>query len=103
MSTLIFVAVLYFAMNVGAAYWRYYQFRDDMRQYVRYSSHYSDAQIAGGLAASADSLGLPSDAGRVFVRRGSRSILVQSDYDETVELPMTVRDIHFHVQADSSW
>lgn len=103
MSTLIFVAILYFGVNIAEAYWRFYQFRDDMRQYVTFSAHYTDKQITDGLAASADSLGLPPDAGDVTVRRGPRAIQVQSDYDEIVELPMTVHDFHFHVQADSSW
>lgn len=103
MTMLIAVAILYFGVNVGEAYWRYYQFRDDMRQYVSFASHYSDQQIANGLAASADSLGLPPDAQLVSVQRGAHAIIVQSDYDEIVELPMMVHDIHFHVQADSSW
>jgi hypothetical protein len=103
MSTLIFVAVLYFAVNIGQVYWRYYQFRDDMRQYVRFHDHYSDKQIAAGLAASADSLGLPQEAADVRIQRASNSIALRSDYDEIVELPMTVREFHFHVRADSTW
>lgn len=100
MTLLIIVVVVYFGINIGEAYWRYYQYRDDMRQYVAYAAHYTDAQISAGLSAQADSLGLPDEAHQVRIQRGDRAIIVEADYDEFVELPMVVHDFHFHPLAE---
>ena len=54
----------------------------------------------GHLRASADSLGLPESAGKVSIRRTERSITIESEYYETVELPMFVREIHFAPRAE---
>ena len=37
-SLLIVGALVYFGLNVGRVYWRFYQFQDDMRQEVRFAS-----------------------------------------------------------------
>jgi hypothetical protein len=98
-TLLIVVAAGYFAVNAGRVYWRFYQYQDDMRQQVRFASQRTNDQIAAHLRASADSLGLPESAGRVIIRRSERAISVEADYYETVELPMYVREIHFHPRA----
>lgn len=99
-SLLVLAAVVYFGVNVGEVYWRYYQFRDDMQQEVRFAAHYTSDAIAGRLRAAADSLGLPEAAGHVIIRRSSSMISVESDYDEPVELPGHVRELHFHLRAE---
>ncbi|MFL5578078.1 MAG: hypothetical protein ACJ79S_19155 [Gemmatimonadaceae bacterium] len=92
---LLFTAAGYFAVNVGEVYLRYYRFRDGMQQQVRFARMRSDAQIRRDLAALADSIGLPADAGAVNVRRTADSITVWSDYTERMELPLVARDFGF--------
>ena len=40
---LILAAVVYFGVNVGEVYWRFYQYQDAMRQEVRFAAHNSNA------------------------------------------------------------
>jgi hypothetical protein len=99
-SLLIFAAVLYFSANIGQVYWRFYQFEDDMRQQVRFAAQRSNDQIVMHLRAMADTLGLPESARIISVRRNEKGIALEADYYEHVELPMYVREFHFHPHAD---
>ena len=101
-SLLIVTAAVYFGINVAEVYWRYYEYRDDMRGLARFASNAPSDTIVARLRASADSLGLPADAGRVIVRRNDSKIVVESDYYERVELHGYVRDIHFHPRAEGT-
>ena len=99
-SLLLLAAVVYFGVNVGEAYWRFYQFRDDIQQEVRFAGQRTNDAIVTRLRAAADSLGLPEAAGHVIVRRVRGVISVESFYDEPVELPGHVRELHFHPRAE---
>ena len=97
---LLLAALGYFGVNVGEAYWRFYQFRDDIQQEVRFAGHSTNDVIATRLHAAADSLGLPEAAGHVVIRRVRGFISIESNYDEPVELPGHVRELHFHPRAE---
>lgn len=97
---LVLAAVAYFGVNVGEAYWRYYQFRDDIQQEVRFAGHNTNDAIVTRLRAAADSLGLPEAAGHVIIRRIRGVISIESLYNEPVELPGHVRELHFHPRAE---
>ena len=101
-TLLIVTAAVYFGINVAEVYWRFYEFQDDMRGLARFASNAPSDTIVARLRASADSLGLPSDAARVVVRRNDTKIVLESDYYERVELPGYVRDIHFHPRAEGT-
>ena len=88
------VTVIYFGVNIGEPYLRFFRFQDAMRQQARFRRH---------LAALADSLGLPEPAGRVNVQRGNRRIRINSSYSERVELPLMARDFLFNPRAESSF
>lgn len=93
-------AIGYFAVNIGEVYARYYRMQDAMQQEVRFARSRTDADIKRHLQAFADSVGLPQEAGDVGVKRREHTISVWSDYDERVELPLFVRDIHFSPSAE---
>lgn len=99
-SILLLVTAVYFAVNVGEPYLRYYRFLDGMKQEARFSARFTDDQIQARLAALADSLGMPEAAGRVRVRRDPSRISLSSSYYERVEMPLIVRDILFSPQAE---
>ncbi len=99
-SVLLLVTAVYFAVNVGEPYLRYYRFLDGMKQEARFSAQFTDEQIQTRLAALADSLGLPEAAGQVRVRRESNRISLSSSYYERVEMPLIVREILFSPQAE---
>ena len=100
LGLLLCVTAVYFAVNVGEPYLRYFRFVDGMKQEARFSARFTDDDIQRRLAALADSLGLPEAAGRVRVRRASNRISLSSSYYERVEMPLIVRDILFTPQAD---
>lgn len=98
---LILTAVGYFAVNVGEAYWRFYQFQDAMKQEARFAARRTDESIVQRLRGRADSLGLPEQAARhVRVRRTQRTIRIGSEYYETIELPLAVREMRFSPRVE---
>ena len=99
-SLLIAVAVGYFGVNAGESYWRFYQFQDDMRQEVNFARQRTNEQIIARLRASADSLGLPDDAKIISIRRSENGIAVEASYDDRVEMPMYVKEIHYRAHAE---
>jgi len=100
LTLLLFVTAVYFAVNVGEPYVRYYRFLDGMKQEARFSARFTDEDIQRRLSALADSLGLPEAARRVRVRRASNRISLSTSYYERVEMPLIVRDILFAPQAE---
>ncbi len=100
-GALLLAAGAYFGVNVAEPYLRYYRFRDAMSQTVRFADQRTDAQIKARLATFADSLGLPSDAAKIVVRRRPHVITVSSEYYERVELPLVAREIFFNPSAEA--
>jgi hypothetical protein len=98
-TLLIVAAVVYFGINIAEVYWRGYEFQDDMRQEVAFASHLTNDAILLHLRAQADSLGLPEDARAITIKRTPAAISIDAFYDERIELPMTVREVHFHPHA----
>jgi len=97
---LIAAAVIYFGANIGGAYWRFYEYRDDMRQQVRFHARSPNEVIIARLRAAADSLELPEAAGKITIRRTRSTITIEAEYYEHVEFPMYVREIRFHPRAE---
>ena len=102
-SLLLVVAVIYFAVNVGGPYFRYYQFRDAMQQEVRFAERKTDADIRASLRLKADSLDLPGQAQRINIRRTPSRIVIWTDYTETIDFPFVTRDIAFRPVAERSF
>lgn len=97
---LLIAAALYFGVNIGETYWRFYEYQDAMRQEVRFAKQIPDDRIKLHLAAFADSLGLPEEASEVTVDRTDDSISVRAEYSEQVEFPLFVRPIRFKAHAE---
>ncbi len=97
---MIVVAVIYFGINVGEIYWRYYEYQDDMKQEVRFAANSTNDKILSRLRARADSLGLPDDARNIALRRTQKMISIEAEYYERIELPGYARDVLFHPHAE---
>ena len=104
-SLLLLTAALYFAVNVGEVYWRYYRYRDAMRQEARFAHMRTDQAIARRLTSVAESLGLPEGAHQVAIRRDgrSRNVTIAVDYAERVELPGFVRTVRLSPRAEATY
>ena len=100
LTLLLGAVAIYFGVNIGEVYWRFYQYQDAMRQEVRFAQHNTDGVILKHLREQADSLGLPEAAGEVTLQRDGRHIEMESEYYEHVELPGVVRELHFNPHAE---
>lgn len=99
---LILAVIIYFAIDFGTAYFRYYQFKDAMRQEARFSYERTDEQITKHLVALADTLELPVGANLITILRSPSSVSISSDYDEVITLPFKQeRVLHFHPSGDN--
>ena len=98
-TLMILAAIGYFGVNIGQVYFRFFQVQDAMKQEVRFAAHNSDAVILRHLRAQVDSLELPESAGEINLQRDGRHIEIESDYYEHIELPLTVREVHFNPRA----
>jgi len=97
---LVAAAVIYFGDKIGAAYWRFYEYQDDMNQLVKFAPRTSNDNLILRLRADADSLDLPEDARQISIRRTETMLSIEAEYDEHIEFPMYARDIHFHPHAE---
>jgi hypothetical protein len=100
---LVAAGALYVGIPAGETYMRYLEYRDSMRQEVRFRANLSSEKIKAHLALVADSLGLPEDAGDVDVTREGNRITVEADYDEVLKLPGFKKQIHYHPTASDTY
>jgi len=99
-TLLVLAAICYFGVNIGEVYFRYFQYKDAMRQEVRFAAHNNDAIIVRHLRDQADSLGLPDGARNVVVQRDGRHIEIEAEYYDHIELPLTVREVYLNPHAE---
>jgi hypothetical protein len=100
-SLLIFVAVLYYGVNIGEVFFRYYRLLDAMGSQARIASGLDNGTIARRIAAEVKALGLPDSAARVAVQRTAspREITITTRYSETVDLPFFKHTFVLHPKA----
>lgn len=99
---LILAVGMYFAVDFGEAYFRFYQYKDAMGQEARFATTKTDDQITSRLSALADTLQLPPGAELVSIQRSTTTITISSDYDEIIKLPLKKEYVlHFHPSAVS--
>jgi hypothetical protein len=102
-TVLLLVAAGYFGLRAAESYFRYLKFKDAMSQEVRFRGELSDESIKQRLRSVADSLGLPPEAGNVKVTRNLRVVTVESEYDETIELPGYRREVRYSPRVSSTF
>lgn len=100
---LLLAAVAYFGSGVGEIYWRRYRFLDAMKLDAQFAGRLSDEQIRRHLQLVVDSIGLPSEAANIRVRRSARRIVISSAYSETVDLPFFRRVLEFAPNVDHAF
>ncbi len=100
-SLLILVAVLYYGVNIGEVYFRYYRLLDEMQTQAQLAAALDDGTIRRRIQATAQDIGLPDQAQNVrIVRRASpREIAIEAQYSETIHLPLFTHTFTFHPKA----
>ena len=101
-SLLIFVAVLYYGVNIGEVYFRYYRLLDEMQTETRIASGLDDGTIRRRIQAAVEEIGLPGAAGyNLVIRRTAfpREIVIETRYGESVSLPFFNHMFSLHPRA----
>jgi hypothetical protein len=100
-SLLFFVAVLYYGVNIGELYFRYYRLLDEMQSQAQLAASLDDETIRRRVQAAAQDIGLPPEAQQVRVARRTspRQIVIETEYRESVDLPFFNHTFAFHPQA----
>jgi hypothetical protein len=94
---------LYFGIPAGEAYMRYLEYKDSMRQELRFRSNQPNDKIRAHLKLVADSLGLPEEAGDVTVHRDGSQVSVEADYEEVLKFPMFEKKLRFRPRAADTY
>jgi hypothetical protein len=84
-SLVLFLAALYYGVQIGQVYLRFYRLQDAMRFQAQMAPTLNDGVISRRLAAAADSLLGQHPSFRID--RDGRRITIQTQYSDRVELP----------------
>lgn len=99
LSLLVLVAVLYYGVNIGELYFRYYRLVDEMETQARVAAALDNGTIQRRIVAAIADIGLPEDAtSNLEITRSAspRQITIESAYSESVHLPLFDHTFQFH-------
>ena len=102
LSLLLFVAALYYGVNIGEVYFRYYRLLDEMQTQTRIAAALDDGTIRRRIQAAVEEIGLPDAAGtNLVIRRTAapRQIVIETRYGERVSLPLFNHTFSFNPRA----
>ncbi len=100
-TLLVFVAALYYGVNIGEVFFRYYRLIDEMQTQAQLASALDDGTIRRRIQATVQDIGLPTEAQQVRVTRRAapREIVIETAYSESVDLPLFHHTFTFHPKA----
>ena len=101
-SLMLFVGFLYYGVNIGEVWIRYYRLVDEMKTQARLASALDDGTIRRRVQAAITELGVPEAAGEqlVIVRSVQpREIRIETSYNQSVSLPLFHHTFKFHPKA----
>lgn len=102
-SLLVFVAALYYGVNIGQLFFRYYRLVDAMDSQAQLASGIDNGTIQRRIEATITDIGLPQEAlDSLVIQRfpSPRSIHIETVYSESVHLPLFNHTFRFHPTAD---
>jgi hypothetical protein len=101
LSLVLFAAALYYGINIGQVYFRYYRLRDGMRTQARLAATIPDEVIAQRLTGQADSL-LHRPPPQFRITRGGdpNHIVIETQYTDRVDLPFFKRTFVMHPRVE---
>ena len=100
-SVAVLGAVIYLGYPVGVEAFKYYRMSDAMKGQARFASTVTDAEIQQRLQATADTLGLPSEAKNFTIQRTPRppEIHISTSWSVTFEFPFYTYTYRFKPEA----
>ncbi len=102
-SLLVVVVALYYGINIGEVWYRFYQMQEEMTSQARMAPGLSDGVIRRRLQVKAEALGLPPEAREIRITRSrqGRQITIESTYDESVDLPFFNHTFNLKPRAEA--
>lgn len=103
-SLALFVAALYYGIHIGEVYIKYYQLVQEMRSQARLAPSLADDVIRRRLNVRVTDLDLPKEAHRFRIRRTTqpRAIVIETQYEETLDLPLLRYTFRFRPRAEAA-
>jgi hypothetical protein len=101
-SLLILAAGLYYGVNIGQVYVRYYRLLDTMKTQARLAAALDNGTIQRHIQAAIMGIGVPAEAGTelTITRTPSpREITIETTYRESVHLLLFDHTYRFHPKA----
>jgi len=101
-SLLVLVAVLYYGVNIGEVYFRYYRLVDEMGTQARLAAALDNGTIQRRIGSAIQEIGLPDDASsnlQITRSASPRQITIETSYSESVHLPLFNHTFRFHPKA----
>lgn len=88
-AVLLFMAVLYYGVDLGRVYWSYYRLIDEMETSARFAQTQPDEAIVKHLVGIAQDLSLPAEAQRFTIRRTEHPpiVTIKTRYSVVIDLP----------------
>ena len=88
-AVLLFMAVLYYGVDIGRVYWNYYRLIDEMETSARFAQTQPDDAIMKHLIGITQDLSLPAEAQRFTIRRTEHPpiVTIKPRYSVDIELP----------------
>jgi len=101
-SLAVLVAVLYYGVNIGVVYFRYYRLVDEMGTQARLAAALDNGTIQRRIADAVKDIGLPDAASsNLQITRSAtpRQIIIETTYNESVHLPLFNHTFRLHPRA----
>lgn len=101
-SLLVLVAVLYYGVNIGEVYFRYYRLVDEMNTQARVAAVLDNGTIQRRIASAIQDIGVPEEASanlQITRSASPRQITIETDYSESVHLPLFNHTFRLHPKA----
>ncbi len=94
-AIMVFMAILYYGVDIGRTYWSYYRLKDEMETSARFAQTQPDVQIHRHLIGVAQDLGLPAEAQRFVIRHTEHPpmVTIRTSYSVVLVLPFTRKRI----------
>lgn len=103
-SLALFVGALYYGIHIGEVYLRYYQLVQEMRSQARLAPSLTNEVIQRRLLERVTDLELPPAARNFRIQRTvrPRAIVITTQYEETLDLPLFRHTFRFRPRAESA-
>jgi hypothetical protein len=101
-SLVVLVAVLYYGVNIGVVYFRYYRLVDEMGTQARLAAALDNGTIQRRIADAVKDIGLPDAASsnlQITRSASPRQITIETTYNESVHLPLFNHTFRLHPRA----